>query len=312
MAQKSINRNIKAQMIQEIINRGVKNEIVENILTFAKNEGKNAHFYGDWNVEDVTIAFLWYITVGPTYRKVSYKSKIPKSNLEQHFGTIRRILLRWANTKITGGTAAERLQQAARHISDPLFRDISGYIDCSDFRAVPTEMSKEEKKQLTSWKFKHKTAYKYLFAMTPNEVISFVGPMSGGRRHDVKVLARDALMWRRCQNILSGEKFLADSGFQGSQNYQGLQDVIIFTPYKRTGGQLSAEDQDWNHRLSSLRSKIERSFGFLKNRFRILLRPFYGPPHRHEEILRICVAIYNEDLQIEDRAQNLNVNNLVN
>jgi hypothetical protein len=46
------------------------------------------------------------------------------------------VLLPWANEKIIVGITNERRAMAAHAIADPQFRDISGYIDYSDFIAA--------------------------------------------------------------------------------------------------------------------------------------------------------------------------------
>src|SRR5690554_3072546 len=74
MATKHINHNVKAQVINEIIEHGIKSDIVDEIFKYARENGNFHSFYGNWVVENVAVAFL------------------PKSNLEQHFGTMWRIL----------------------------------------------------------------------------------------------------------------------------------------------------------------------------------------------------------------------------
>lgn len=149
MATKHINHNVKAQVINEIIERGIKSDIVDEILKYARENGNLHSFYGNWDVEDVAVAFLWYLVCGPSYRKVYMKMKIPKSNLEQHFGTMRRILLVWAETKVKTTSAEERKAMAAHLISDQQFKDISGYVDCSDFCVVPQRCC--QMRQLLLW-----------------------------------------------------------------------------------------------------------------------------------------------------------------
>jgi hypothetical protein len=68
-----------------------------------------------------TVAFLWYLAVDPSYHLVNNKSKILRLNLEQHFEIIRRLLKPWTNSKISGGTAKERIN---RLINDAKFASI--------------------------------------------------------------------------------------------------------------------------------------------------------------------------------------------
>lgn len=298
-------------MLEEIRDRGIDQEIIDEILRYVNENGANSHLYGNWHIEDGAVAFLWYLVVGPSYRQVYMKSKIPRSNLSQHFGVIRKLLKPWANSKITGETAEERVRQANAEIDDPQFANISGYIDATDFCVVPLELSKEEKKNLGSWKFKHKAAYKYLFHMLPNGMFAFVGPWSGGRPHDIKVLERDSLMWKRSTHIMPNEQIMADKGFVGWQNIEAFNDIQFFVPFKRQGGPLMPEQLDYNTRHSALRGKIERGFGWLKGHCHVLHKTFYGPPRRHEEIVRICTAMHNMHKMIEARAANLHINNLL-
>lgn len=310
---KHIAVNARQSMLQEIQQRGIHQSTIEQYLGCVRDHNQEIQLYGDWDAEDVALAFLWYLVIGPSYRKVEQKTRIPKSDLKQHFGTIRRIISPWAALKVVPGSAFDRRSLANRLIDDVGFKDISGILDVSDFRAVPLDVDEEEKQKCMDWKFKFKGGYKYLFHMLPNEKFAFVGGNSGGRRHDLKLLVRDSLLWKRSINAMPGEKFLVDTGFQSAQNKPTLSDLVFHQPHKRTGGRdLTPEQIEWNYRVSRIRSSIERAFGVLKARFRILSRPFYGPPHRHEEIVKICVGIYNEEKERQIRAsQQLNINNLL-
>jgi hypothetical protein len=81
--------------------------------------------------------------------------------------------------------------------------------------------------------------------MLPDETIAFVGSMSPGKPHNMTVLKRDVVLWRRLINLEANEEFLADAGFQGWHNIAALQDVRVLTPHKKPpGGQLSPEQID--------------------------------------------------------------------
>ena len=82
MSTKHLNHNVKSVVISEILSRGISDEIFGDIINYVKQNGSHKKFYGNWDVEDVAIAYIWYLTCGPSYRKVYIKMKIPKSNLE--------------------------------------------------------------------------------------------------------------------------------------------------------------------------------------------------------------------------------------
>lgn len=62
---------------------------------------------------------------------------------------------------------------------------------------------------------------------------------------------------------------------------------------------MTEEDKDYNHRHASVRSRIERVFGLLKNKFACLGGTFRGHSERQEDSFKICAAIYNFERKIE-------------
>ncbi len=63
---------------------------------------------------------------------------------------------------------------------------------------------------------------------------------------------------------------------------------------------LTVAEKSRNFSLASVRSKIERVFGTLKSKFKIISdnsRPFDGTPEKLHEVFHIVCAIYNCDLE---------------
>ena len=87
---------------------------------------------------------------------------------------------------------------------------------------------------------------------------------------------------------------MVDSGYSNRPGY--------LAPYKgtkyhlseyRDGPEPQGKKEIFNYVHSSLRNVIERSFGVLKIKWRILLQmPSYAP-HKQSKIIVACMALYN-------------------
>ena len=91
-----------------------------------------------------------------------------------------------------------------------------------------------------------------------------------------------------------GKFYVVDSGFSNQPGY--------LAPYKGTkyhfqeynqGPPPRGKKQTFNHRHSQIRNAIERSFGVLKNKWRILLHMPSYPPPKQSQIISACMAIHN-------------------
>ena len=101
-----------------------------------------------------------------------------------------------------------------------------------------------------------------------------------------------------------GKFYVVDSGFSNQPGY--------LAPYKGTkyhfqeynqGPPPRGKKQTFNHRHSQIRNAIERSFGVLKNKWRILLHMPSYPPPKQSQIISACMAIHNyiRESKLEDR-----------
>ena len=85
-----------------------------------------------------------------------------------------------------------------------------------------------------------------------------------------------------------------DSGYPNRPGY--------LAPYKETKYHLSeyrdgpepqGKKEIFNYAHSSLRNVIERSFGVLKMKWRMLLQMPSYPPHKQSQIIVTCMALHN-------------------
>ncbi|XP_040934463.1 putative nuclease HARBI1 [Gossypium hirsutum] len=142
------------------------------------------------------------------------------------------------------------------------------------------------------------TTQNVLAAITFDLKFSYVLASWEGSAHDSRILS-DALSRPRGLRILKGKYYLADAGY-------GIRNGFI-TPYRGVRYHLkefSAQGPEnakelFNLRHSSLRITIERVFGILKKRFRVLdAEPFWNF-QTQVDIVLVCCIIHNHIMGVD-------------
>ena len=67
----------------------------------------------------------------------------------------------------------------------------------------------------------------------------------------------------------------------------------FYSPFKGEKASLSREKQYWNFIQSSTRMAVERAFGMLKGRWRILLKKMYMPLCSIPDMITACLYLHN-------------------
>jgi hypothetical protein len=244
--------------------------------------------YGGYPKEEVAIIFLYWLVKGDSYTKIDRYTGLPKSNMKQTFGTIRRALMAPLSAFVDFGTYQERAAASLGVIQDDLFAHTTLLLDGVQIRSQYF-FTEEEKENLSSKKFKGSNAINFIVVTRLDGKIVYVSPGYGGRRHDFWALKQCASVIK--QKTTNQDRFLADAGFIGTLPENG--NIHLSIPHKKPPGRsLTGEQADFNHRLSLIRGRIERVFGRLKNTFNLLYK-FRGSWDRLEEIMILCAGIYN-------------------
>lgn len=114
--------------------------------------------------------------------------------------------------------------------------------------------------------------------------------------------------------FIAGKYYLVDSGYANRPGYLApYKGSKYHLPEFRNGAMPRGKKGTFNFAHSSLRNVIERAFGVLKMKWRILLDiPMY-PLHKQTEIVVACMALHNfirdsaiadEDFDLADRNEN--------
>lgn len=175
----------------------------------------------------------------------------------------------------------------------PYFKDCVGAIDITHFRAtVPTEIH---------GRFcgpKDGTTQNVLAAIMFDLKFTYVLAGWEGNADDSQVL-NDALSRSRRLDIPEGKYYLGNAGY-------GVQKGIL-SPYCGVRCHLKEfsdhppknERELFNLRHSSLRTTIERCFGVLKKRFRVLDAESFWSFQIQVEVLLACSIIHNHILEVD-------------
>lgn len=120
------------------------------------------------------------------------------------------------------------------------------------------------------------------YVVTAQGRIASVSDSHPGSRHDLTIRREGAQMPRSA-------RVYADSAYQGYER----EHAAVELPYKkRKGGDLSADDKEYNRGLSSFRVAIEHRIGRTK-RFRIVAERFRNPRHTHHTKTSIIAGLVN-------------------
>lgn len=319
MATKQISTSKRAEVEREVCLK-ISRATMQSLVTFCTDHVQDhpVAFYGGYGVEDVAWVYVYYLCSNLAYSKLQRKTGIPKSNYKQIFGTFRRILILWADARLqdhSDQTTDQRAAIAQRLVQDQEFRT-TFVMDGTKLFSITSNSSgvhcrvwkppkKKDRKANASFKLYGKTARNYIVAVSHDEVIRYVSYGFGARSSDIVALDNCATNLKAVTNWTRGDSILADGGFRGTDGYDTTDDMKFVIPHKKPHRQqLSDDKKRWNTRLSSVRSKVERVFGKvlsyskfityskLKLKFGVL-NMFRGTIERHEDIFRICCALYN-------------------
>ncbi|KAK5840541.1 hypothetical protein PVK06_009443 [Gossypium arboreum] len=196
----------------------------------------------------------------------------------------------------------------------PYFKDCIGALDGTHVReSVPLNI--QGRFRSCKWG----TTQNVLAAITFDLKFSYVLAGWEGSPHDSSILS-DALSRPRGLKIPEGKYYLADAGY-------GIRNGYI-TPYRGVQYHLKEfsaqgpknEKELFNLRHSSLRITIERVFGILKKRFRVLdAEPFWNFQTQVDIVLACCIIhnhimgvdpsdLLNQELYEEPESDLININ----
>ena len=132
---------------------------------------------------------------------------------------------------------------------------VTAIIDCFElFIEKPTNLLA---KSCTWSQYKHHNTAKYLIAISPQGVITYISKGWGGRVSDKHITENSSFL----KNILPGDLVLADRGFNIAESLGAHGASLQIPAYTKGKQQLSASDVEKTRSIANVRIHVERIIG---------------------------------------------------
>ena len=218
--------------------------------------------------------------------------------------TIGRILSKWVhlmNLKIGDILIKWPDREALQRTMPFCFRvhyglRVTAIIDCFElFIEKPTNLLA---KSCTWSQYKHHNTAKYLIAISPQGVITYISKGWGGRVSDKHITENSSFL----KNILPGDLVLADRGFNIAESLGAHGASLQIPAYTKGKQQLSASDVEKTRSIANVRIHVERIIGSVRQKYTILNATDILPKEMCQakdgivmldEIVRLCCALHN-------------------
>ena len=174
---------------------------------------------------------------------------------------------------------------------------VTAIIDCFElFIEKPTSLMA----RACTWsQYKHYNTAKYLIAVTPQGVISFISKGWGGRVSDQFITEHSGFL----NNVLSGDIILADRGFLIEESLGARGASLQIPAFTKGKDQLTASEIEKTRNIANVRIHVERVIGSVRQRFSILSATGVLPKDYFQQkkddallldaIVRVCCALNN-------------------
>ncbi|KAE8742696.1 hypothetical protein FOCC_FOCC011729 [Frankliniella occidentalis] len=230
------------------------------------------------------LLFLWFVSCGSILRDIANTFGCGTSTV---FRVVRRVtewLTTISNEHIIwprGGNIEQTAAAFARAGAN--IRNCIGAIDGSHiFIEKPPEYG------VVYWCRKERYSIVLQAVVDFDKLFTNVHCGDPGSYHDTRVLRRSELYNIAERNL----EYLFPNGtfLLGDKGYAGVGKKWIVTPFKDYGNQ-TAEQADFNTRVSTTRVVVEQAFGILKNRFRYLrgIMPLRDVQFAAQLVVACCV-----------------------
>ncbi|XP_020263598.1 uncharacterized protein LOC109839529 [Asparagus officinalis] len=186
----------------------------------------------------------------------------------------------------------------------PYFKDCIGMIDGTHVDAMlPAAL-------VSRFRGRKGVTQNVLAACTPNKLFTYVLAGWEGSANDYRIL-QDALSRPQPYGlrVYTGKYYLCDAGYTTQPGFISPYRGVRYHLKEFAGRTPQNRRELFNLRHSSLRSKIEATFGILKNRFKILTAKPHYPFPTQVDIVLACTVLHNYIATVDPEDELLNETN---
>ncbi|XP_063439491.1 putative nuclease HARBI1 [Mytilus trossulus] len=211
------------------------------------------------DIEKRLLMFLWYIGNMESFRSMADRFDVSKGTLHVSVKYISNVLVTKIMPLVISWPTGVRLQKIADGFSET--SRLEGTIGAIDGTHIEIKCPSKHKQAY----FNRKKYPSLVLLAVCDSSLNFTYVFTGcpGSTHDAGVL-RQTPLYRDAPGVIPpGKHIIGDSAFP--------LNAWLMKPF-RDNGNLSRDQIKFNQVLSSSRQVIERGFGFLKGRFRRLIK----------------------------------------
>ncbi|XP_020258341.1 uncharacterized protein LOC109834728 [Asparagus officinalis] len=186
----------------------------------------------------------------------------------------------------------------------PFFKDCIGMIDGTYVDAMlPAAL-------VSRFRRRKGVTQNVLAACTPNKLFTYVLAGWEGSANDYRIL-QDALSRPQPNGlrVYTGKYYLCDAGYTTQPGFISPYRGVRYHLKEFAGRTPQNRRELFNLRHSSLRSKIEATFGILKNSFKILTAKPHYPFPTQVDIVLACTVLHNYIATVDPEDELLNETN---
>jgi hypothetical protein len=269
---------------------------------FLQKEGKQMKLYGKITEEEATYMFFYHMRTADGQRQLEKKFKFPHSNMKQVFGSVRSSLVKWADRHIKAGTITERRNIAKEHCKYNEFNDCTLIIDSADFPLVKQD-SLKKKSQHHSYK-ENRHATRFQFIVDQSRIVRHVSGPFFPKNYDAWCLS--SINKEITKKFKGGDKMAADNHYRSLA--KKWKRISLICKQKGTKKNPLKQSQiDFNCKFATMRAKVELAIAQIKNRWKLLQKPYWKSRKSHFQFVKIACAVHNWRLaNVHDSRKTLN------
>ncbi|KAM3330116.1 hypothetical protein ACQJBY_026857 [Aegilops geniculata] len=236
--------------------------------------------------------FLWMVGGPQSFSQVENRFSRSTETVHRKFQEVLNCLCKLAGHNIT--PRDDTFTTVHARIQDERFwPHFKGAIGAIDGCHIPVTVPSDEVVNHTG---RHGFPSQNVMAVCDFDMrFTFVVAGWPGSAHDTRILNDSLVKYaHRFPTPPPGKYYLVDSGYPNREGYLApYKGQIYHIPEFRNGRKPVGKYEVYNHSHSSLRNVVERTFGVLKAKWRILKGVPSFKPRTQKKIIIACMALHN-------------------
>ena len=229
-------------------------------------------------------------------KRLAEWNQLSNEAIQHNVKVVRQALGKWAATIITADDAGRLGRVASKTQRPPPLDSVVLWIDSTDFRVKGKRSIHKDK---TLWSYKLKAPGRRWLTVTnaKGQVQWVEGPylptQYDGDLAVLNVVALDGLFGK--------SHMIGDNHFKKAGEF--FSKITLFTNIskggrpKRVNGvkipvTLSKEEEEMNEKISLVRGKVEAPYGWVKQHFMALNKPFFESAKQHHYLVKYSFAVH--------------------